>query len=235
MPRQTGTVAVARRPPVPDAASKKKKNEPNVQETLCQEDMRDKTRLHNIDVPETPDDAGMHADNACQQAMYETYREEAIDKTCLEKTAVPRNIANGGPPNNYVLSQTGTVDDAGGPAVPSAASERGKHDVQETLCLEGIPSIPDIPRTTAHNISNTKGHQTNSWQTSPRQEFAAAPTLANYDEEFAAATLANYDEEFAATPLATYDEEIPTATLATYDEELAAATTPERGSPRVHN
>jgi hypothetical protein len=158
--------AVARRPLVPDAASKKKKKKPNVQETLCQEDIGDETCLHIIDMPETPDDAGTHADN--------TYEEEAVDKTCPEK---------------------------------------GKYD---------------MPRTTAHNIFNTKSHQNNSWQTSPRQEFAAPATLANYDEEFAAAaTLATYDEEFAAATLAT--------TLATYKEEFAAATTLERGSPREHN
>jgi hypothetical protein len=46
---QTGTVDVARRPAVPDAASKK--GEPNVQEILCQEDMKDKTYMHIIDVP----------------------------------------------------------------------------------------------------------------------------------------------------------------------------------------
>jgi hypothetical protein len=101
-------MAIARRPSVPNAASKKE--EPNVREILCQEDMRDKTSMHIIDVPETPDDAGMHADNTCQQAMYETYQEETIDKTCIEKTAVPRNITNNGPPYNDVLSQTGTVD-----------------------------------------------------------------------------------------------------------------------------
>ena len=119
---KTGTVTVTRRPPVP-----------NMQETLCQEDMKDKTCMHIIDVPENPDDAGMHADNTCQPATYETYQEEAIDKTCLEKTAMPRNITNGGPPNNDVLSQTGTVDAARGPAVPDATSEKGKHDVPETL------------------------------------------------------------------------------------------------------
>ena len=43
--------------------------------------------MHIIDVPETPDDAGIHADN--------TYKEEAFDKTCLEKTTMPKNIANG--------------------------------------------------------------------------------------------------------------------------------------------
>jgi hypothetical protein len=135
-------VTIARRPPVPNAASKKKK-EPNVQEILCQEDMRDKTCMHIIDVPETPDDAGMHADNTCQQATYETYQEEAINKTCLEKTAVPRNITNGGPPNNNVISQTEKVDAARRPAMPDAASEKGKLDVQETLCHEGMPNVPN--------------------------------------------------------------------------------------------
>jgi hypothetical protein len=31
--------------------------------------MRDKTCMHIINVPETMDDAGMHADNTCQQAV----------------------------------------------------------------------------------------------------------------------------------------------------------------------
>jgi hypothetical protein len=46
MTRQTGIVAIARRAPVPNAASRKKKEEPNVQETLCQENMRGKTCMH---------------------------------------------------------------------------------------------------------------------------------------------------------------------------------------------
>jgi hypothetical protein len=76
MPRQTGTVAVARRPPVPNAASMKKR-EPNLQETLCQEDMRDKTRMHIIDEHETPDDAGMHVqDEESAAATLATYDEE---------------------------------------------------------------------------------------------------------------------------------------------------------------
>jgi hypothetical protein len=137
---------------VPNAASKKE--EPNVQETLCQEDMRDKTCMHIIDVPETLDDAGMHADNTCQQATYETYKEEAIDKTCLEKTAMPRNIANGSPSNNDVLSQTGTVEAARGPAVPDAASEKVKHYVQETLCHEGMPTVSDVHKTTTNDMFN---------------------------------------------------------------------------------
>jgi hypothetical protein len=87
--------------------------------------------------------------------------------------------------------------------------------------VQDVPDVPDVPRSTAHNIFN---HQTNSWQPSLRQEFAA--TLAIYDEEFAGATLATYDEEFASDTLATYDKEFAAAaTLATYDEEFAAAAT----------
>ena len=58
---------------------------------------------------------------------------------------MPRNIANGGPPNNDVLSQTGTMDAARGLAMPAAASEKGKHAVQETPCHEGMPIVPDVP------------------------------------------------------------------------------------------
>jgi hypothetical protein len=47
MPRQSGTIAVARRPPMPDAAPKEK--EPNVQVTLCQEDRRDEACVHTYD------------------------------------------------------------------------------------------------------------------------------------------------------------------------------------------
>jgi hypothetical protein len=177
--------------------------------------MRDETCLHIIDAPETHHDAGMHADN--------TYKVEAINKTCPEK---------------------------------------GKHV---------------MTRTTAHDILNTKSNHNNSWQTSPRQEFAttlaiydeefaAAATLATHDKEFDAATLTIYDEEFAtlasydeefataatiaaydkesaAATLATYDEEFATLatydeefdTLATYDEEFAADATLERGSPWGNN
>jgi hypothetical protein len=116
--------------------------------------MRDKTCMHIIDVPETPDNSGMHADNTCQQAMYETHQEEAIDRSCLEKTAVPRNITNGGPPNDDVLSRTGTVDAARGTAEPDAASEEGKHDVQETLYHEGVPNVADVPGTATNKIFN---------------------------------------------------------------------------------
>jgi hypothetical protein len=74
-----------------------------------------------------------------------------IDKTYLEKNAVPRNITNGGPLYNDVISQTGTVDAARGPAVPDAASEKGKHDMQEPLCHEGMPNVPG---TATNNIFN---------------------------------------------------------------------------------
>jgi hypothetical protein len=46
---QTGIKDVARRPAVPTAASEK--GEPNVQEILCQEDVKDRTYTHIIDVP----------------------------------------------------------------------------------------------------------------------------------------------------------------------------------------
>jgi hypothetical protein len=105
----------------------------------------------------------MHADNTCQQARYETYQEGAINKTCLEKTAVPRNIANGGLPNNDVLSQTGTVDAAKGPAVPDAASEKG---------------VPDVAGTTTSNNFNAnspKDGQT-SYMTSMKEPEKIAMT-----------------------------------------------------------
>jgi hypothetical protein len=174
VPRQTGTVAIARRPSVPNAASKKE--EPNVQEIRCQEDMRDKkTCMHIIKVPETMDDAGMHADNTCQQAMYETYRGEDIDKTCLVKTAMPRNITNDGPPNNNKLSQTGTVDAAKGPSVPDTASEKGEHDVKETSCHKGVPDVPGTATSNNFNANSPKDGQT-SYMTSKKEPEKIAMT-----------------------------------------------------------
>ena len=49
VPNQTGTEDGARRPAVPYAASVK--GEPNVQEIPCQEDVKDRTYMHSIDVP----------------------------------------------------------------------------------------------------------------------------------------------------------------------------------------
>ena len=95
MPRHSGTIAIARRPPMP--------GEPKVQVTLCQEDRRDKACVHTIDtprtrhtydmestaatianysdVPVTHHDAGMHADDTHK---YETiYDEEVIDTANL--------------------------------------------------------------------------------------------------------------------------------------------------------
>jgi hypothetical protein len=73
---------------------------------------------------------------------------------CLEEIAVPSNITNGGSPNNDVLSQTGTEDTTRGPAVPDAASEKGMHDVQETLCQRGMHNVPDMPGTATINNFN---------------------------------------------------------------------------------
>jgi hypothetical protein len=93
MPKQSGTIAVAKRPPMPDATPKKKEGEPNVQVTRCKEVRRDETCVHTydeefttiarydkksaaatlanyIDAPETHHDTEMHADN--------TYKEETI-------------------------------------------------------------------------------------------------------------------------------------------------------------
>jgi hypothetical protein len=164
VPRQTGTVAIARRPSVLYIPSKREV--PNVQEILCQEDMRDKTSMHIIDVPETMDNAGMHADNTSLQAM---------DKTCLVKTAVPRNITDDGPLNNGMLSRMGTVDVDRRPAVPNATSEKGEPDVQKTS-LHG--EVPDVPRTTTNNSFNTnspKDGQT-SYMTSMKEPEKIAMT-----------------------------------------------------------
>jgi hypothetical protein len=92
MPRQSGTIAVAKRPLTPDAPLKEKEGELKVRVTLYQEDRRDKDCVHTvdtpgsshtydmesaattlanyIDVPENHHDAGTYADN--------TYKEETI-------------------------------------------------------------------------------------------------------------------------------------------------------------
>ena len=86
VPKQSGTIDVAKRPPMPDDTPKKEEVEPNVQATRCQEARRDETRGHAhdevfatstrydktsdaatlanyTDAPETHHDAEMHADN----------------------------------------------------------------------------------------------------------------------------------------------------------------------------
>ena len=165
-----------------------------------------------IDRRRDTDDAEMLANDAYQQTMYETSDQEESDN---KPYAAPEK----GEPNTQkrLCHNVRTSINVPDVEVMSNVQDVIVPDVQD------MPDVRDVPKTTAHNIFNTKGHQTNSWQ-----EFAAAATLATYDVEFAAATLATYDEEFATA--ATYDEEFATANLATYDEEFAANTTPERGS-----
>jgi hypothetical protein len=84
MPRHLGTIAAARRPPVP--------GEPKVQVTPCREDRRDETRVQTrhtydmessaatianySDAPVTHHDAGMHADDTHKYGTI--YNEEII-------------------------------------------------------------------------------------------------------------------------------------------------------------
>jgi hypothetical protein len=90
---------------------------------------------------------------------------------------VPRNTAH----NIFdTKNQTNEPDIQDVPNVRTSINVKIVFDVQDVIVrdVHDEPDVPDVPRTTAHNIFNTKGHQTNSWQTSPRQEFAAAATLA---------------------------------------------------------
>ena len=183
------------------------------------------------------DDAEMIANDAYQQTMYETPdQEEGDDKPYPEIPAVSYAAPEKGEPNTQKrLCHKDVLDMTNVPGNTAHNIFDTKHrtnvsDVQDVpdvkvvsgvqdVIMSDVQNIPDVPRTTTHN---TKGLQTNSRQTSPRQVFAA--TLATYNEEFTTTTLATYDEEFAAI-LATYDEEFAATTLANYDEELAAATT----------
>ena len=88
---------------------------------------------------------------------------------------MPRNIANGGPPNNDVLSQTGTVDAAKGPSVPDTASEKGEHDVKETSCHEGVPDVPGTATSNNFNANSPKVGQT-SYMTSMKEPEKIAMT-----------------------------------------------------------
>jgi hypothetical protein len=53
MPRQSGTIDVARRPPMPDAHLQEKEGEPKVHMTPCQEDGRDEACVYTGDMPGT--------------------------------------------------------------------------------------------------------------------------------------------------------------------------------------
>ena len=93
MPRRSETNTVTRRPPMPDAALKKKEGEPKVQVTLCQEDRRDEACAHTheeesvavtltnyIDAPKSHHDAGTYTDNTYKE---ETFYDEEFDDATL--------------------------------------------------------------------------------------------------------------------------------------------------------
>jgi hypothetical protein len=92
--------------------------------------------------------------------MYKTYQEDDEDEAYTEKPAVPRNVPNDDPQNNGVLSHTGTKDVARRPAKPTAASEKGEPNVQETPCKEDVKDRTythsiDVPGADANNNFNT--------------------------------------------------------------------------------
>ena len=60
--------------------------------------------------------------------------------------------------------------------VPNMQTSIDVPDVKVVPNVQDVPVVPDVHRTTTHNIFNTKGHQTNSWQTSPRQKIAMPAT-----------------------------------------------------------
>jgi hypothetical protein len=110
-------------------------------------DLDNPQKTHITDRRGTTDNAEMLADSTYQQAMYETYQEEDVDKTYPGKTAAPR--------------QTGTEDIARRPAVPDAASEKGEPDVQKILCHKGVQNsidVPDVHGAVANNNQTDQRH-----------------------------------------------------------------------------
>jgi hypothetical protein len=151
VPRQTGTVDIARRPAVPNATSKKGK--PNVQGTLCQDDVPGAVANQNFNTNTSSDLDG---------------RTETADKT--EMIAVYK-IYNGVP------SQTGSEDIARRPAVPNAASVKGEPNVKDVP--DAQDSI-DVPGTTANYNFNTKSPedgQTNRMADKSETKKIAMPAI----------------------------------------------------------
>jgi hypothetical protein len=107
MPRQSGTIDVAKRPMMPDAPLKEKEGEPKMRVTLCLEDRSDEDCAHTVDTPGsrhtydmefaaatlatysdapvTHHDAEMHVDNTYK---YETIHDEEVIATKNEEFAI---------------------------------------------------------------------------------------------------------------------------------------------------
>jgi hypothetical protein len=113
-----------------------------------------------IDRKEDTDDAEMLANDAHQQTVYETSdQEEGDDKPHPEIPAAPYTAPEKGEPNTQ-----------------KRLCHKDMQEVPNVTDVQDVADVPDVPRTTAHNICNTEGHQTNSWQTSPRQKIAMPAT-----------------------------------------------------------
>ena len=129
-----------------------------------------------IDQRGDTDDAEMITNDAYQQTMHETFDlEEGDDKPYPEIPAATYADPEKGEPNTQKRLCHNDVQD-----VPNMWTSMNVPDVkivQDAIVQDAImPNVPDMPRTTAHSISNTKSHQTNSWQTNPRQKIALSAT-----------------------------------------------------------
>ena len=119
--------------------------------------------------------------------MYKTSdQEEDVNKPYPEKPAAPNAASEKGEPNTQkTLCHEGVQDDAIVPGVQDVPNVQysivvpvNKPYLETTAAPRNITidsplnknsiDVQDVPRTNAHNIFNTKSHQTNLWQTSPR-------------------------------------------------------------------
>jgi hypothetical protein len=170
MPRQSGTIAVARRPPMP-APLKEMEREPKVQVTPCQEDRRDEACVYTVDAPgtrHTYDVESAAATLAIYIDLHETHHDAGMhaDDTYKKKNKYDEEVI----------------------ATDNFAANDEKF-VAATLAVYEEENVA------VHTLA-TNNKETNADTLAIYDEESA--TLASYDEEFAIATLAAYDEETAA-------------------------------------
>jgi hypothetical protein len=153
MPRQSETITIARRPPMPDAPLQENERELKVRVTPCQDDRRDEACVHTVDttgilptydtefaattlanysnMPVTHHDAEMHVDNTYK---YETiYDEEVIatnDFTANNEEFVAATVASN---NKETTADTLANYDEEFTIVTFAANN------EETAAVEGEP------------------------------------------------------------------------------------------------
>jgi hypothetical protein len=160
MPRQSGTIAVPRRPPMPDTHLQEKEGEPKVQVTPCQEDRRDEACVHTVDTPGTR----------------HTYDMESAGATLANYSDAPMTRHDAGiyADNTYKYE---TADDEGVIATDDFAAN-DEEFVAATLAVYKEENV------TVDTLATNNKETTADTLEIYRKEFAIA-TLAAHDEETA--------------------------------------------------